>query len=85
MRTGGQALLSMGFSRQQHWNELPLPSPWDFPNPGIDLASLMSPALLVDLDHQRQCASPFSSDVAQDVMLVRAGLSDLQDTVQAFP
>ena len=30
-----QALLSMGFSRQKHWNGLPCPPPGDFPDPGI--------------------------------------------------
>ena len=42
-----QAPLSMGFSRQEYWSELPCPSPGDFPNPGIEHASLMSPALQV--------------------------------------
>ena len=31
-----QALLSMGFSRQEYWSGLPRPSPGDLPNPGID-------------------------------------------------
>ena len=31
----GQAL-SMGFSRQEYWSELPFPSPGDFPDPGIE-------------------------------------------------
>ena len=30
-----QAPLSMGFSRQEHWNELACPSPGDLPDPGI--------------------------------------------------
>ena len=30
-----QAPLSMGFSRQEHWSRLPLPSPGDLPDPGI--------------------------------------------------
>ena len=30
-----QAPLSIGFPRQEHWNGLPFPSPWDLPNPGI--------------------------------------------------
>ena len=30
-----QAPLSMGFSRQEHWSGLPLPSPGDLPDPGI--------------------------------------------------
>ena len=40
-----QAPLSMGFSRQEYWSGLPFPPPWDHPNPGIEPASLMSPAL----------------------------------------
>ena len=39
-----QAPLSMGFSRQEYWSGLPCPPPGD-PDPGIDPASLMSPAL----------------------------------------
>ena len=30
-----QALLSMGFSRQEYWSGLPFPSPGDPPNSGI--------------------------------------------------
>ena len=30
-----QALLSMGFSRQEYWSGLPCPSPEDLPNRGI--------------------------------------------------
>ena len=30
-----QALLSMGFSRQEYWSRLPIPSPGDPPNPGV--------------------------------------------------
>ena len=40
-----QAPLSMEFSRQEYWDELPCPPPGDLPNPGIKPASLMSPAL----------------------------------------
>ena len=50
-----QTLLSMGFSRQEYWSELPFPSPGEFPNPGIELTYLVSPALQVDflpLNHQ---------------------------------
>ena len=31
-----RAPLSMGFSRQEYWSGLPLPSPGDLPNPGIE-------------------------------------------------
>ena len=40
-----QAPLSMGFSRQEHWSELPFPSPGDLPDPGIEPGS---PALQAD-------------------------------------
>ena len=40
-----QAPLSMGFSRQEDWSELPFPSPGDLPDPGI---KPWSPALQVD-------------------------------------
>ena len=38
-----QALVSMKFSRQEYWSGLP--SPRNFPDPGIEPTSLMSPAL----------------------------------------
>ena len=34
-----QAPLSMGFSRQDSWSELPFPSPGDLPDPGIQAGS----------------------------------------------
>ena len=40
-----QAPLSMGFSRQEYWSELPFPSQGDLPDPGIKPTS---PALQVD-------------------------------------
>ena len=40
-----QAPLSMGFSRQEYWSGLPLPSPGDLPDPGIEPGS---PALQTD-------------------------------------
>ena len=39
------ATLSIGFSRQEHWSELPCPPPGDLPDPGIEPVSLMSPTL----------------------------------------
>ena len=40
-----QALLSMGFSRQEYWSGLPSLPPGDLPNPGIQPRS---PALQAD-------------------------------------
>ena len=40
-----QASLSIVFSRQECWSELPFPPLEDLPNPGIKPVSLASPAL----------------------------------------
>ena len=40
-----QTPLSMGFSGQEYWSGVPFPPPGDLPDPGIELASLSSPAL----------------------------------------
>ena len=40
-----QAPLSTGFSWQAYWSGLPVPSPGDLPNPGIEPASLVTPVL----------------------------------------
>ena len=37
-----QAPLAMGFPRQEYWSGLPLPTPGDLPDPGIEA---LSPAL----------------------------------------
>ena len=41
-----QAPLPMGFSRQEYWSGLPCPSLGDLADPGIELESLLSPALV---------------------------------------
>ena len=43
--TALQAPLSMAFSKQKYWSELPCPPPGDRPDPGIET---QSPALQVD-------------------------------------
>ena len=40
-----QGPLSMEFSRQEYWSRLLCPSPGELPKPGVELTSLMSPAL----------------------------------------
>ena len=39
-----QALLSMGFPRQEYWNGLPFPPPGDLPDPGMEPTSPASPS-----------------------------------------
>ena len=43
-----QALLFMGFSRQEYWSGLPCPSTGHLPNAGIKPVSLASPTLQAD-------------------------------------
>ena len=40
--------LSMGFSRQEYWSELPCPPPGDLPHSGIEPTLPVSPALQAD-------------------------------------
>ena len=40
-----QAPLSMGLSRQEYWSGLPCPPPGNLPDPGVETATLISPAL----------------------------------------
>ena len=57
-----QALLSLGFSRQEYWSGLPYLPPGDLPNPGIEPGS---PALQADslpLSRQQKPCLVFNSD-----------------------
>ena len=54
-----QALLFMGFSRQEYWSGLPCPSPGDLPDPGIEPMSPVSPALQVDSLPLNHWGSPY--------------------------
>ena len=40
-----QSPLSMGFSSQEYWSRLPCPPSGHLPDPGVEPASLMTPAL----------------------------------------
>ena len=61
-----QASRSVEFSRQEYWSGLPLPSPEDLPNPGIESAS---PALQAD-------SSPFESPGKMYICWERGELGD---------
>ena len=43
-----QALLSMGFPKQEYWSGFPFPSAGDLLDPGVKPASPVSPALQAD-------------------------------------
>ena len=55
-----QTPLSMGFSRQEYWNGLPLSIPGDLPNPGIEPTSLASPAVAGGFLTTAPLGKPFS-------------------------
>ena len=46
-----QALLSMGFSRQEYWSSLPFSPPVDLPDPGIKARYLHCKQILYSLSH----------------------------------
>ena len=50
----------MEFSRQEHWSELAFPTPGALPNPGIESASLASPALAGGFFTTMPPAKPFN-------------------------
>ena len=52
----------MGFSRQEYWSGVPLPSPGDLPDPGIELGS---PALQADA----LTSEPLGKSLAQGTLL----------------
>ena len=51
-----QAPVSMGFSRQEYWSELPFPSPGDLPNPGIKPGLLHCRQMIYQLSYERSHA-----------------------------
>ena len=53
-----QALLSMGFSRQEFWSRLPCPHPGDLPDTGMEPASYVSCVGGQVLYHQCHLGSP---------------------------
>ena len=61
-----QVLLSIGFSRQENWSELPFPSPGDLPDPGIKTVSLVSPALQADSLPAEPLKKPIDEEIIPD-------------------
>ena len=63
-----QAPLSMKFSRQEYWNELPFPPPRDLPNPGIKPMSPAFPTLAGRFFTTEQLGKPNQGD---DITLMK--------------
>ena len=55
-----QALLSMGFPRQEYWRGLSLPSPGDLPYPGIEPASpALAGGFFTTEPHNQDCQEKY--------------------------
>ena len=66
-----QGPLSMEFSRQECWSGLPFPSPGDLPDPGIELSSPVSPALVShQLEGGRNTVQPTTYSNTLFILLV---------------
>ena len=74
-----QALLSMGFSRQEYWSGLPCLSPGDLPNPGLKPASLLSAALAGGFF---TTPVPWEAQLLTETMLI---CISIYQTLLAFP
>ena len=55
-----QNSLSVGYSRQEYWSELPCPPPGDLPDPGMEPSSPASPTLQADYLPLSHRGSPMS-------------------------
>ena len=68
-----QAPVSMEFSRQEYWSRLPFPTPGNFPDPGIETASL-------HLFHQQASSLPLchlGSPICKYNAILYKGLEDI--------
>ena len=65
-----QASLSMGFSRQDYWSGLPIPSPGDLPDTGIEPGSpeLQADSLLSEPPGKLKAKSPNSEILFPNVV-----------------
>ena len=65
------APLSMGFSRQEYWSELPFPTPGVLSDPRIEPASPVSPALagglFTTVQPGKPIFSPYPSNKGRDL------------------
>ena len=71
-----QAPLSMGFSRQEYWSELPFAFPGDLPDPGIESRS---PALEADTLTSEPPGKPrYMGLIYAEYIMLNAGLDEAQ-------
>ena len=76
-----QALLSMGFPRQEYWNELPFPPPGDLPNPEVKPASSALPAGSWPLSHWKSLWRYIGTGLWQQVQRERRAAGEWEKVV----
>ena len=74
-----QALLSMGFSRQEYWSGLPVPSPGNLPDPGIKTGSPTLQAGFFFFNHLSHHIHIWVPQVALVVKKLPAKAEELRD------
>ena len=80
-----QAPLSMRFSKQEYWSALPCLTLGDLLDAGIELASLMSPALWILHRLKHQQIKPGSPEMQVDSLTVESlGIFILSNKVLQF-
>ena len=67
-----QAPLSMGFSGQEYWSELPFPTPKYLPDTGIELGLPTLQAGSLPLSHQERAQGALSSSIVLTQRCLRA-------------
>ena len=72
-----QAPVSMGFSRQEYQSGLPVPSPGDLPDPGIEPASPVNPSHVDSLRLSHQ-GNPHAGSLTTITMHYLTDLESLQ-------
>ena len=70
-----QALLFMGFSRQEYWSRLLFPPPGNIPDPGIEPESPVSSALQMDSLPIEPLGKPYSSLLSKAVNILFSKMS----------
>ena len=75
----------MGFSRQEYWSGLPLPSPGDLPDPGIESGSpalQADPKIFVDFVSRKLMILIYME--VQKTKVEKAGLKEIVPVIKTY-
>ena len=83
--TAPQTPLSMGFSQQGYWSELPCPPQGDFPDPGIESTSPAMQMASLLLSHQGSPVRNVNPSIQPLMYIIRISGSDSEIQKQMAP